>query len=299
MEYKEFKEEIMTRLVDFYGDDANVTISPTLKNNDIKLDGIHICYEGEKVSPVIYLNPFYHRYIDDVQTIDEIVEEIIDTRKNASQSGFDYDEITSLDHWEAVKDKIFPILLSTSMNEELLKKLVSRKFLDLSIVYVIRLTSNNSDTGSVKITHELLKGYGVSEHALYAQAMTNMDLEGYAIQDIVSVLKSMGLNSENLDMDRDTMDPQMFVLSNRNKLYGAAGMLNNRLLQSIGRDLYILPSSVHETILIPADPGTSVEQLNQMISEVNYTQLDPEERLSDHAYFYDFKTNKVSIKAAA
>ena len=84
----------------------------------------------------------------------------------------------------------------------------------------------------------------------------------------------------------------MFVLTNDTKVNGAAAILNDDIRQEIAEkvgDFYMLPSSIHETLIIPKDAGMEFKELEQMVQEVNQKQVAPGERLSDHVYEYDAK----------
>ena len=86
------------------------------------------------------------------------------------------------------------------------------------------------------------------------------------------------------------------VLSSRQKVNGAAAILNDDTRQEIADkvgDFYVLPSSVHETLIIQKDAGMELRDLEQMVQEVNQTQVAPEERLSDHVYEYDAKEHEL------
>ena len=91
----------------------------------------------------------------------------------------------------------------------------------------------------------------------------------------------------------------MYVLSNKSKLNGSGCILYQNLLRSLGKklesDFYILPSSVHEVLLIPADDQDSYEELTAMVQEVNATQLANEEILSDHVYYYSREAEKLCM----
>lgn len=82
----------------------------------------------------------------------------------------------------------------------------------------------------------------------------------------------------------------MYVLSNHTRINGAACILYDGVLEKIAEmlecNLFILPSSVHEVILIPEKGDEDYERLSEMVREVNETQLSPEEVLADHAYYY-------------
>ena len=88
----------------------------------------------------------------------------------------------------------------------------------------------------------------------------------------------------------------MFVLTNDTKVNGAAAILNDDIRQEIAEkvgDFYMLPSSIHETLIIPKDAGMEFKELEQMVQEVNQKQVAPGERLSDHVYEYDAKEHEL------
>ena len=93
---------------------------------------------------------------------------------------------------------------------------------------------------------------------------------------------------------------RMFVLSNQYRHFGAACILYNRVLEDIGNQLnenfYILPSSIHEVIILPEGFSPCEEDLNEMIIDINQTQVSEEEILSNHAYYYDRTERKLTQK---
>lgn len=301
MKYEEYKANVIAELQKFYGEDAEVTVSEIIKNNGTKLDGINIRFcDEEKIVPVIYLNSFYQKEV----SVDACVSRIVETREEYADPSFDCDEVYRLTEWESIKDKVYPILVSTEANLSMLERYVSREFLDLSILYVIKVADLGSDSfGTVKITNELFDGYGISEDELYAQSVENLKEEGYRLRDMMEVLVDMlsdDIPFESEDIDRMELETgRMYVLTNKSKMYGAAGILDTSLLQSLGASFYILPSSVHETIFVPEDANMNQESLDAMVADVNATQVSPEEVLSGHSYYYDFKTNEIRIKRCA
>lgn len=93
-------------------------------------------------------------------------------------------------------------------------------------------------------------------------------------------------------------ETSMKVLSNLKRTYGAACILYPGVLEKIsgkGGKLYIIPSSIHETIILPYDEVYSVEELKKMIHEVNSLNLPPEEVLSDSLYYYDSALKEIVI----
>jgi hypothetical protein len=89
----------------------------------------------------------------------------------------------------------------------------------------------------------------------------------------------------------------MYVLTNRQKMNGAACMFYPGVLEDfgkkLGRDFYLLPSSVHEVILVPADETVSKEALWEIVTDINRTQVAEEEILADSVYYYDRKKDRI------
>ncbi|MCH5256763.1 MAG: hypothetical protein J1D87_05690 [Lachnospiraceae bacterium] len=212
----------------------------------------------------------------------------------------DYEEFKrKILDWDSIKGYIYPILLSTKENAELLEKLVSMPMLDLSVAYIIRKEMPNGYYGSVKISKEMLECYGISAQELHRQAMENLERDGYEFQDMQTLVKNY-LSAELSGIWNATSKPpvEMYILTN-NKSYGAAGILNKELIRKFAgkRDYYILPSSLHETIFVPASNENGKEMLDSMVKEVNADVLDAEDVLSDHSYFYDAKADEIRMCA--
>ena len=93
------------------------------------------------------------------------------------------------------------------------------------------------------------------------------------------------------------MKMPMYVLTNQQKLYGAACMLYPGVLKAFseenGQDFYVLPSSVHEVILIPAEPGTNEALLREIVTEINRTQVAKDEVLADSIYYYSRNRDQI------
>lgn len=293
MDYKEFKNSLIKELTDKYLEKAQITINEVTKNNGLVLDGIHIVFKDDdsKIVPVIYLNQFYDAYSNGNLSIDEITDQIVSMREKAVVDA-PKEYIDLLTKWDNVKNNIYPMLVATKGNENLLKSLLTRPFLDLSIIYMIRIGETKEAISSVKITENLAQTYNVDEETVYETAMENLEKDEYSLCDIREVISEMmGLDSDECEDDElsHALDDKMYVLTNKIKMNGAAGMLNMNLIgeKFKNRSFYILPSSIHELILVPYQDEMSVDELNAMIQEVNRTQLSQDEILSEHAYFYD------------
>ena len=100
------------------------------------------------------------------------------------------------------------------------------------------------------------------------------------------------------DMEDGLPMPPITILTNTAKLFGASCMLYPGVLEELavqaGKSLFILPNSLYKSILLP-DVGDDAESLKKMISDVNRTQVAPEEVLSDSLYYYDLAEKDIKI----
>lgn len=295
MDYEEFKGKIQEELKDFFGKDAEVKIVRVRKNNGTIYDGIHVIRKDatHNVIPVIGLDSLYEAYerggMDITDCFEAVYREL--KRNEASQEMVQFAE--SLIDWDVVKESIYPILLSTEENKELLEKMVSTPMLDLSVVYIIRKEIPGRGSCSVKISRQMLENYGISVEKLHRQAMKNLQKDGYEFQNMNVFIKSM----IQVDAIENLPPSEMYILTNSAKAYGAAGILNKKLMREFAgsRNFFILPSSVHETIFVPASEGAKKDIFDDMVKEVNETQVSEEERLSNHSYYYDSKMNEIRM----
>ncbi len=300
MTYEKFKEALLNALKDFYGDDAEVLFQDVVKVNDVHLDGINIIHKDKNscVNPVIYANSFYERYTEGEMTMDDIVGRIIDTMEHNQISPEIYDMTKLLSHWNTASEHIYPMLVHTDTNKEMLEKLVSTTFLDLSVIYYIRLGSIHSGDANVKITHQLFDSFGVSLEELHERAISNLrNNDCLEVKSMADVLR--GLLPDSVSGDMEVPEScNMHVLSNRSKLFGAAHLLDmdTMPIPYRTRSYYVIPSSIHEAILVD-DESVEASMLNEMIQDVNDSVLSPEEILSSHCYYYDGASRQLSMCA--
>ena len=90
----------------------------------------------------------------------------------------------------------------------------------------------------------------------------------------------------------------MYVVTNKSGINGASSMLYEdklfELATKLDSDLYIMPSSIHETICVSTSMGNP-EELAAMVAEVNMTNVELNERLSNQVYFYDKDLRKLTM----
>ncbi len=300
MTYDKFKEELLTALKDFYGEDAEIRFTDVVKLNDQHLDGINIIHKDEdrRINPVMYANGFFDKYTEGEMAMEDIVGQIIDIMEHNEIAPEIYDMTKLLSDWDTASGYIYPLLVHTDSNGEMLEKLVSTPFLDLSVIYYIKLGSLHAGEANVKITNQLFEGFGITIDELHEQALTNLrNNDGLEVQNMADVLRGFLPNSSSKDIE--VPEPcNMHVLSNRSKMFGAAHLLDLDRMPApyCGRSFFIIPSSVHEAILVD-DDTIEPRMLNDMIRDVNRSVLSPEDILSTHCYYFDGTSRQLSMCA--
>lgn len=293
-----FTEEIAALLKDRLGE-VEVMVHNAEKNNGLCLTGLAIRGQGSNIAPCIYLEDFYPGYSEGRRSLEDITDEIIQIyHRDRVGHSFDLSVFTDYSH---VRHLLHGRLVNTEKNMERLKGIPHREFLDLSLVYCVAFPCMGSQgAGSVQITDKCMGLWKVSEQDLYEQAMENMagadNAYIFSMADIFADIQAY-----IPETTRKQTSP-MYVLTNRNKLDGAVQILNSGVLRKaagiIGQDFFILPSSIHETILVPAgETDTAPEELAAVVREVNEEAVSEEEFLSGHVYHYCTADGQITIAA--
>lgn len=299
--YEEFKELIREKAEEETGN--HVVVNKIHKNNGLMLDGLVIMAMDTNVSPTIYLHSFYEKYKermdieeDPIQVIWEDIYELY--KKHLPESWFNAENYKN---FEFIEDKIRIKLVNYEKNEEWLKEIAYVPFLDLAMVFYVWMDTGWGEFGSIVVHKEHMEIWGKTETELMEIAMRNIK-DDYEINSIGKVLAdNIGEtyhDIESVDLDEFT---SMFILSNKMRVHGASAILCDGVLRQFANEhrcdkVIILPSSIHETLLIPMDAEGDAEYFNYMVREVNETSLAEEEILSDHAYLYYKDSNEIKMK---
>lgn len=315
MSFEEFCDEIMKDMKETYPE-LNIEMQEVLKNNGIVYQGLTFRRPEINIAPTIYLETFYEDYCRNgsYDAVAEDIASVYETSKIETELNMDF----FLDY-EKAKENICYKLINTKMNEELLADVPSVKHNDLSMVFYLktdsRLPEENQmhSSATILIHNRHMKEWGIDVTELENIARENtprllpLEIKNimFVIQDLLAEPETEELVDDyfaevKADIQRsieEKMGPAMYVLSNRSKMYGAASLLYpdalDNFADAIGGDFYILPSSVHETILVPVSEGVEPSRLNEMVNEVNATQVEDAEVLGDHIYMYDSTKKEV------
>lgn len=289
MNFDQFTKEVVAKVREYLPEtfkDASLELTHVIKNNDMKFTGLVIKTADNCVFPTIYLDRFFENY-QSGEDIGQVIHKIADIRvNNEVKNTFDIGQIMDFDR---VKSKIIPRLIAKDWNKTLLKNQPNTDVADLVATYHVVLGNETGRLASAPITNALLEEWGVNIEEIHNLSIKNIHtMCPSTFRGMSAVLNSMFTGEDNNVINPG--DEIMFVLSNKNGLYGASAVLDNRIMKKIvdrfGEDFYILPSSIHEVLIVPETSDIRVEQLEGMVQEINKSTVSSEDRLSDHVYRY-------------
>ena len=303
MSFEEFRENILQEIRARADGAFQVKKHDVIRNNNVKQAGIAVVVKEEAdIGPCVYLDEFYREYESDGMKFDEIVDEVYRLILKYGEDMPDVD-LSGFRNWETVHGDIYPKLVNAKQNKELLEKIPHRNFMDLAVVYyAIARDHAREDIGTILIYNGHMEIWGQEEENLYQTAMRNMRADGetdlITLETIVKRIAGITFPKEDRNAPHDT---DMYILTNHRRRFGAAEILDKKTLRmvadKVGDGFIVLPSSVHETIILPPKDATEYEGLAAKVREVNDTEVDVEERLSYHVYVYSRDEEILKIVA--
>ena len=283
------KDRIMNEIKAAIGNDVEVSFVEVPKNNVIR-KGISIRKGDSNIAATFY-------YKEDA-TDAEIITRTIETYNASGTPDFNVDDITeNFTNWDWVASKVVPVLFnktkSVYSDDVITKDFVN----DIGILYKIVVSTNSLGRATVKATKPMLDKWNVTEDELFAKAKENLDKD-VIIKDMKEMMFEIMCGRESNDLVREIQPGLMNVMTNTTKVDGAAVMLclpdfvKNGELED--KDYYIIPSSIHECILVGTDIIEPAD-LNLMIKDVNANEVALEDFLSDYGLKYDAKLGKIVV----
>jgi len=289
LNYSEFKMNLLDYVQNSIGENTRVTIERIPKNNGILLDGM-VFYNREKnVTPIIYLEEFYEFWKRGVSMC-HLVNKILESCDNCA-CRISVEENFFM-NYEEMKPHIYYKLINYEKNKEFLRQVPHRRILDLAMVFYYRL-EHVDPMATILIQENHLAMWGITLEELQANAYKYTCL--YLPALFMTMAQATQMEEE---CDSDDAVP-MYVLTNQEKQFGAGAILYPGILEQaeilLGDSFYVLPSSIHECILISSQTGYTQRELSRMVEEINQNHVDEREVLSDKAYYYSKKSRKIEF----
>lgn len=278
-------------------EEVRISVDEMRKENDRIYHAVTIPFPEEKVKFHIGLDGFYQRY-QDGEGLDDCVGDIADLCI-AYKDIENLKDIVDVADYEEIKGRLMIMLCDPELNQRYLEDKVYTRHGDFAAVYRVVLHKDEKDTISFPVTELLMKAWGISMKRLHKDAII-ADKKRQPIlnslDDILGFGKAISEKPQNLLIEGAEYHPMItsiLCLSNGNNMYGASLILHDDIMKRVGEILdsnfYVLPSSIHETLLIADVDNPSVEWLSSMVKEINEAEVKPEDKLSDKVQYYDRK----------
>ena len=291
MKIREFAEEIRNRIMGKIEDVVEITIKPVLKNNGKKLTAFVFKERVQKATPTIYLEDFYQEYAKAKKELDEIAGQIIGIyEKYRVREDVD---VSFVQDWEKVKDKVVYRLINKEQNKKLLKQIPHEEILDLAKVFYLAFDNDSF----MMIHHGICKTWGITKEELIKAAEENTSrLFPVQIMEPEDVIRKI-FDIEETETVFSSV--RLYFVSNHRCLYGAGAIFYPKVLaelaEKINSDLYIFPSSIHEMGVTIADEEFGAKRLIEIVRDVNKCMVDTEEYLGENIYLYRKDTGEISL----
>jgi hypothetical protein len=305
--YDSFIANIMEMVKAKMGEDYTAQLYKVTKNNSLELDSLILLKEGKSFAPNIYLQPYYEAYLDGI-SLEEVTNRLCSIYHNCESPMIDKD----FDYtFEAIKKNIVYRLINYEKNSKLLKNIPHLQYLDFAITFHCLVHHGQDGIGTIRITNDHISNWKISLEELEKLAAENTKIQfPPTIRSMDEVIRKMMNESNGNDEDyseeiineiiqNKENSKRMYVLTNSQGINGATCLLYSDLLKNFSNhlksDLFILPSSIHEVILVPNDCSIDTEVLRNMVVDVNQNQVANEEVLSNQVYYYSREDDAISI----
>ena len=239
--------------------------------------------------------------------LDEIVGDIADLRIEHDPPEEAQSIGSIFTNYEMVKQRLEIHLCDMELNRDKLKNQVYTKQGDFAATYHIKIGGDGMLRGSAAVTPNLLKGWGITEEQLREDSLRAEHSKGAVFTDIEELVaeKTFGLKPTNLlDKQNDVIDNEVgfsfYCLTSEEKKiwceYDFTRRCDGQGKQINGGEIfYILPSSIHETLIVPTTTQMTLEDMSIMVQDVNKEAVEPEDKLSDKVQFYDSKAMVIEM----
>ncbi|MCH1982344.1 DUF5688 family protein [Ruminococcus sp. OA3] len=292
MDYTTFKTAMLTCVKDQLGEEVSIRLQEIPKNNGGFQDGMAIMGAGSNLEPVIYLEPYYQAF-EEGRTLKELGQLLVTEWKENR-----IDEKGPVGVFEDFRKAFSSIcyqLVNFQKNRDLLARTPHREFLDLALIYYYRTEHPFCNSARILIRREHMENWGVTEKILYEAAAKNTQkLLPHHFLSIGQVIAGLSGDEEIGSLADECRDDEgMYVLTNEEKYLGAVCIFYPEVLKRIadtfGSSFFVLPSSIHECIIVPETGEDFEADLQELVRDVNRVYVSEEEFLSDHVYYYDRK----------
>lgn len=302
MSYEEFANRVRNDLQQRYSavlGNVEIELQDVSKLQGESYNGISVRPAGQPVAASFPLDEMYARHEDGI-SYEGMLIHLVSAIKEAMNTIPTVDAAAMLDY-EWAKSRLMVQAIPIKGNETMLKDVPHETKEDIACVYRIKVDIGGVQNATAFVNNRMLDNYGITAEQLKADA-----LESAAKNTPFSIRTMSQVMSEKFDIPEELFPPAegfpLYVATCNDGVYGAGCMFfpdfMKKATEQLHGDFYILPSSIHELLLVPDDGNQYYPALEEMVREVNESEVQPADRLSNSVYHYDSR-HQIFEKAAA
>ena len=264
--------KILMKLKNIFGPNFQVEPFDREKLNGVKKSGICIRKKDEEIGVVFY----YDNFPDDPdEAVDYILVAYVETHDEARKA------FHSLIDYNRIKKHIRLKLFNKNWNKDYLEDFVYINTVDdLTIGAWLEIPYTDDLYTQIRINKKICEEWGVSDTQVIEDGFKNFA-------------------EDKTKMYYSSFFPGLYVFTNEEKHDGAIRILDREAVkqaaQELDDDLYFLPSSIHEWMVIPAKEVYSIWVLQEIVKSANQEVVAPEERLGENVYFYNREEDTLGM----
>lgn len=289
-------------------ENADFQVVQKNKNNGVQLIGVQVNLPGKDLSPIIYVEQFFDE-IRQGEPVDEVMNRFARCVEKSGRAPF-MDSGIDLMNYDSLKEHLAIKLVNTQTNRKMLQEIPHENIEDLSVIcYVDFPVDSREGKATMEVRNQYLSIWNIDEKALFQQARANTQpINTPVLQTMFGTWKSLfdedacvkNLLDENTTEFGLSSHETAYILTNMEMKYGAAMITQpevlNKLEQLFPEGFYVLPSSVHEVLIVSDNGEMELKMFGEMVREVNKNEVERQEVLSDRVYSYDKEKHQIRQK---
>lgn len=298
---KEFTKELKETVNKLIGANYRAEVHSIEKVNIGTLQALVILGNDSNISPSFYIEELYKSYLQGKATIEEMAKDIVEAYcHNIILSIKENRPEIYFNNREWVQERLFLQLVNSSKNKKLLKDSVHLDCSELSLVLYIIAADDESGIGKVRVTKAMLDNFGWDEKDILSYALENtvrlFPYEEFSLYELLSKITGC-TDIPGINIVKG--ESEMMILTNSRGMFGATTVFYPGVLKELAdrhnTSLFLLPSSIHEFIVLEDDGIYDAKELEKMVQEVNVSAVSPEDVLSDNIYYYGRNSGMLSV----
>lgn len=297
LSFEEFKKEVLENIREKLPEGDYEIRVHKVESPTRSYEGLAIFETGENIAPTINLSEIYSYSAAVGANLGEAMDSIADTYKFAKKPFIDLD-INKLLDYESIREKVTVRLLNGERENAGLANSAHKELGSFEAAYYISVGE-----GEAAMTNKMLEKYGVSVEDIHDQAVRNVaKINGVRLHNVAEIINPEYLFGGTLGDDyfdkKEPLEPGvMYALTSDVGGYGASLILNTELMDKIADKcdgkMYVIPSSVHEVIIVRDNGAIDPEELDSVIQTINRDEVKPEEVLGERSMIYEKETHSL------